>query len=239
MSTTLAVIRADAMERSDMTNVGSGSDAFVQTSTWNKWINDGTRELHRKVCNFFKDTYFRATPFSFPANLIGGTPASFQLPAGLRSVKGVDVDPGTSRRRRVMRFNFDERNAFRGVNFTLPTNICPDRYYSVVGSSILQIQPQEHASGNYAVYWVPKATVFVNDSDVLDPELDQFSDYPALYAAKFALIKEESYDQAQKMQDAMDIIFADMPEALETDEGEASTVVDVYSDGNNGSGWWG
>jgi hypothetical protein len=342
-------ILANAQEYADMVPGEGDSDGFVPTDTWRVWINHGIRELHDVVTTCFKATYFRTTLFT-----LAGTTYQYTLPSNLKRVKGVDIDPGTPRRRTVRPFNFGDRNSYLGGTMSSIATYCRYRRYSVLGSGLLQIEPQEQASGNYALYWVPKATelpepdftvralvtslpnyddsglptlvalangalpaqdgvaLLVNDRvlftggvagkdngifkvvavgdgshpwsltrttdydqnaeiaigdvvqvtegtkyagtewlnssaaidvdaqpmtfspSVVDTEIEPYIEYPALYAARNALTKEESFDQANMMSAQMNQIRADMSESLENDEGGPSTIVDVHRGGTGG-----
>lgn len=228
MATTLADLEAAAQERADM----AGSAAEF-TTFWGEWANDGIRELHRAICNYFKSTYFRTTPFA-----LSGSTYQYTLPATIKRVKGVDLNPGTPRRQTVRPLDFASRNEYRGVGFIVPANICIDRRYTVLGTSpgILQLEPQENAAGNYALYWVPKPTLLTAPTDAIDPELEEYKDYVECYMAKFAAIKAKDFEIAESMVDAMNVIRADMAESVETDEGGASTIIDVDEFGIGGFG---
>lgn len=159
MSVTPAQLVSKAKEMADMTE--ADPDGFVSDSTWLDWADDGIRELHDAVANCFKATFFRETDFSLPADQDASGQGRYRLPTNLKRVKGIDVDPGTPRRRTVRPANFGDRNNYRGVGSTLAlVTYCKYRRYTVLGSRYLQIQPQEHTSGNYRVYWVPQATTF-------------------------------------------------------------------------------
>jgi hypothetical protein len=156
---TPAQLVAKAKEMADMTE--ADPDGFVSDSTWLDWGDDGIRELHDAVANCFKATFFRETDFVLPTDEDPSGPGRYRLPTNIKRVKGIDIDPGTVRRRTVRPANFGDRNSLRGVGSTLAiVNYCRYRRYTVLGSRYLQIQPQEHTPGNYRLYWVPQATTF-------------------------------------------------------------------------------
>jgi hypothetical protein len=153
MSVTTEQLIAAAQEAADLTNV----EDYVTNETWIAWLNDGARELHRKVCKRFKATYFRTWDFT-----IAEGASSFVLPSNFSSLLGLDIDPDTIHRRAVLPFNFAERNHYKATVLTMfgPETIFDhDRYYNVVGSSQLRLQPQERAAGTYRLYYVPKPKV--------------------------------------------------------------------------------
>jgi hypothetical protein len=219
MGTTRADLIAQAKDLADMANTD-----FVEATTWNTWANDGIKALQRDVVSCFKDTFFRTENFT-----LSGSTYSHTLPSDFQRVKGVDIDADTPRRRTVRRFNFQERNSYRYIGdfFTpLLNNVHPFLFYNVVGSNILQIQPQERASGSFRLYYVPKPTLMATDGSTLDPELEPYSEYVALFMAINAANKEESFDTANALQAKLNQIRQDMLTSLETDEGPA-TIVDV------------
>lgn len=148
MSVTTEQLIALAQEGADLTNVVD----YVTNATWVSWLNAGVKELHRFVTNKFKATYYRTYDFT----LTGQAPIA--LPANFWRLKALTIDPDTQRRRAVMPFNFAERDRYRNdyLRDFGPVVFAPDRFYNVVGSSLLQLQPQETAAGNYRLYYTPK-----------------------------------------------------------------------------------
>lgn len=149
MSVTTEDLLSLAKEAADLTNV----EDYVTDDTWVSWLNAGALELHRKVTKKFKATYFRTWDFTLTADQ-----SEFALPSNFWRLKGLDLDPDTVRRREVRPYNFAERNRYRfEVMRTVdPAMFCTDRYYNLVGSSLLRVQPQESAAGNYRLYYTPK-----------------------------------------------------------------------------------
>lgn len=149
MSTSTEQLLALAKEAADLSNVTD----YVTDATWLSWLNAANTELHRFVTNKFKATFFRTFDFTLAA----GT-SQVTLPTNFWRLKGLDIDPDTVRRRSVRPFNFQERNQIRtaGTRDFSPLLYAPTRFYNVVGSSLLRIQPQEQAAGTYRLYYVPK-----------------------------------------------------------------------------------
>lgn len=152
MSVTTEQLIADAKEAADLTNVAD----YVTAAQWIRWLNDGAKELHRFVTNKFRATYYRTFDFT-----IAEGASQVTLPANFWRLRGLDVDADTIRRRAVLPFNFAERNQHQSDYLRMfgPTVFCADRYYNVLGSRLLQIQPQEHAAGSYRLYYVPTPKV--------------------------------------------------------------------------------
>jgi hypothetical protein len=146
VSVTTEQLLALAKEGADLTNVAD----YVTNATWLSWLNDGKTELHRFVTNKFKATYYRPYDFTLSST------SQQTLPANFWRLKGLDIDPDTSRRREVRPNNFAERNNYRQNSVRDPLRYCTDRHYNLLGSRLLLIQPQENAAGDYRLYYVPK-----------------------------------------------------------------------------------
>jgi hypothetical protein len=214
LAITLEELRDTAKGLSDLVDTD-----FVGDEMWNQWVWFGVQELHRAVTNEFKDTYFRTTTFT-----LADGEYQYTLPTNIHRVKGVTLNPGTLRRLTVRRFNFAERDSFKQAG----PGVCPLRRYNPIGSGLLQIEPQEHAAGDYALYWVPKPAALVADSDELDPELEPFAEFVATCAAIKGCIKGEDYDQANFLRSQLKGMREDMAAALETDESPA-TIINVHA----------
>lgn len=168
MSVTTEQLIAAAKEGADLTNVTD----YVTDAQWVSWLNDGSRELHRFVTNKFRATYYRTYDFTIAAG-----DSQVTLPSNFWRLRGLDLDAGTIQRRSVLPFNFAERNSHQRDYLRMfgPTLFAADRYYNVLGSRLLQIQPEEHAAGSYRLYYVPKpktlALVFTIPRDPGDDEI--------------------------------------------------------------------
>lgn len=219
-------IIADAQAKSDME-----FSEFVDDPRWLVWADQAVRELHRVVAATFAATYFRTTDFT-----LTGTTYTFALPALFMRLKGLDVYPDTPMRRSVKRFNFAERNnsADYGVNYGGTWQQFDRLRYNVVGSNVLELQPQEHCAFPYRLYWIPRPTALVATSTPLDVELEPYWEYASTKTAIMALTKEESWDFVNVLKGQLAQMRADMPEAVETDEGAPFTIIDE----RKGGGEW-
>ena len=150
MSVSTETLIAQAKEGADLTNVAD----YVTNAQWLSWLNDGVRELHRFVTNKFKATYFRTFDFTLTAGQY-----QVALPANFWRLRGLTLSPDNNNRRRVRPYNFAERDSIRHLSTGgewWPYGYTADRWYNVVGSSLLQLQPRENVSGDYRVYYTPK-----------------------------------------------------------------------------------
>jgi len=298
MSVTTEQLLALAKEAADLTNVTD----YVTDTTWLSWLNAASVELHRFVTNKFKSTYIRTYDFTFAA----GT-SQLTLPANFWRLRGLDIDPDTPRRREVRPYNFAERNRYNrsSMRDLDPAIFVRDRAYNVIGSSLLKIEAEENAAGDYRLYYVPKpkalaavraivvtvadtvvastrtwtlangafaayiagdsftisgtdngndgtytiesrtstttvvtveapaadetfdGTETLSYSTCLDAELEPFAEYVWLTAAIKSLMKEESFAQAKALAEQRNLIRQDLEEALETDQGGPSTIIDT------------
>lgn len=220
-------IIADAQAKADME-----FSEFVDDPRWLIWADQGVKELHRVVCATFAATYYRTTDFT-----LTGTTYTYSLPATFMRLKGLDVYPDTPMRRSVKRFNFAERNtsADYGTNYGGTWQQFARLRYEVIGSNILELQPQEHCAFPYRLYWIPRPTALVATSTALDVELEPYWEYAATKTAIMALTKEESWDAVNVMKGQLAQIRADMLEAVVTDEGAPFSIIDERDIG----GEWG
>jgi hypothetical protein len=150
VSFTTEQLIALAKEAADLTNVAD----YVTDTTWLPWINAAVTELHRFVTNKFKATYYRTYDFTLAQGA-----SQITLPSNFWRLKGLDINPDKPTRRTVRPFNFQERNSLKAnvLRDVDPLIYAPDRFYNVIGSSLLKLQPQEQAAGSYRLYYVPKA----------------------------------------------------------------------------------
>lgn len=156
MAVTTAQLLALAKEAADLTDV----EDYVTDATWVSWMQAAVNELHRLVTNKFKATYYRTFDFT-----LAGSTYQQTLPENFWRLRGLTLDPDTLRRRRIRPYNFAEGDDYRwnGSDLICPRAFAADRRYNVLGSRLLQIEPQEHAAGSYRLYYVPKPTVLSLD----------------------------------------------------------------------------
>jgi hypothetical protein len=161
MSVTTEQLIVLAKEGADLTNVAD----YVTNATWLSWLQNGVNELHRFVTNKFKKTYYRTYDFTLAAG-----ESQITLPSNFWRLSGLDIDADTARRREVRPFNFAERNRYRQNATRDLSTFANDRFYNLVGSSILKIQAEEQAAGSYRLYYTPKPrTLLLVRSITMDP----------------------------------------------------------------------
>lgn len=211
------------------------SDASVTGDTWNSWINQGVESLWNLVTTSYGDRFFSTFDFA----LVGGPAGNYldvtTIPAkDFRSIRLVEVDPDTSNRRKVRSFNFAEkdRNA-GGHNVGVWDSL---RRHRLMGNKLL-IEKYENAAGVYRLYYVPKAPTLVNKCDTLPDSINQYAEYPMVFAAMKGLEVEESDDSplAMRLAALKEEIANSAPSRDDTD---GDVIADVESGGGSGGRGW-
>lgn len=198
-------------------------------STWLVWLNMATMELHKYLVSLYSDTWFETIAFT-----LSGSQYTYNLPDGTLyngakafwAIKGLDYNPGTSSRRSVRQFNFNNRNAITANlnNFTW----CMDRYYRVVTKQLLYMGPQENAAGSYLLYYTPGPTLFTSTSDTLMVEMQPYTTFLSASMARIALDKEES--DTSSMDQWILQMRQDMADSINNNEAEQTVIADVEGD---------
>lgn len=210
------------------------NDASVTSDTWNQWVNQGVESLWNLVTTSYGDRFFSTVDFA----LIGGPTGNFfdvtTIPAAdFRSIRLVEVDPDTSNRRKVRSFNFAEkdRNA-GGLNIGVWDSL---RRHRLMGNKLF-IEKYENAAGAYRLYYVPKAPLLVNKCDTLPDSINQYAEYPMVFAAMKGLGVEESDDSP--LSNRLALLMAEIQaSAPSRDDTDGDTIADVEGNGMGGRGW--
>lgn len=240
---TLGQVRLLAQQRADRVNSN-----FVTMPEWNTYINQSFFELYDILVTAYED-YYVTTPISFAT---GNNSSLYPLPDGVLSftnaltgatfvpppfykLMGLDLGQGNLNNARftVRRFNFIDRNQY--VFPQLNTNYLGvfNLRYHVLGNNI-QFIPQP--AGNQLIYlwYIPRMTTLLQDSDILDG-VSGWSEYVVVDAAIKALMKEES-DTTMLMQQKMALLKRIEESSQNRDAGEPATVSDTrrssYGNGN-------
>lgn len=194
---TLAEIRLAAQQRSDQVNSN-----FITTQEWNSWINQSYYELYDLLVQKYGNDYFVQTPYTFTTD---GVNYLFALPNDFYKVLGVDyMLPGNPNTYVPMkRFDFGDRgpNPFQGQ---VPTS-----------------------GQNIRIWYVPRMTELVNDSDICDG-VSGWTEYIIVDVAAKALEKEES-DSAPMMARKGAILQRIEAAAENRDAASPQTVLDSQS----------
>jgi hypothetical protein len=214
----LSDLRTAAKQRADMV-----FSNFLTTAEWNQVINQSYLELYDLLIEKYESDYFVQTPYSFSTD---GVNVLFPLPPDFYKLKGLDVQltgVNTGQWFTVRRINFSERN-----KYNLPTALSGYRYshlgYKLVGANIM-LQPLPQAGLSFRLWYAPRLTPLVLDTDVADG-LSGWLEYVIVDAAIKALAKEES-DTSELVREKQGLLARIDVAAGDRDAGNPPTVSDT------------
>lgn len=181
----LGQIRLASQQRADMVNSN-----FVTTQEWNSYINQSYTELYDLMVQVYGDEYFVATPYQFVTD--GRYPALYPLPPQLYKLMGVDLSIAASTLSWVTlkKFSFISRNRYIFGNTPVSYLGVLNLRYRMLGSNI-ELIPQPSSGQTVQLWYVPRPSVLLADSDILD-SVSGWSEYVITSAALKAMQKEES-----------------------------------------------
>jgi hypothetical protein len=251
----LGYIRYLSQLRSDKLN-----SKFLTTDEWNSNINQSAFELYDILVTKFGDDYFLAPSIIFTTTGAGNYPlpdGSLQFlntatntvttaPAIYKLV-GVDcgVAVGNNAWVTLPRFNWIDRNKF--VYPQLQANALGvfNLSYRQMGNQLWFI-PHPSAGQYIQVWYVPQLSQMLQDIDMLSFSISGWVEYVIVDAAIKALLKEESFDQANLLAGVKNQLLERIEStAANRDVGQPNTVSDTrtntgFFSGNgfagNGSG---
>lgn len=197
----LGQVRLEAQQRADRVN-----SQFVTTSEWNKYINQAMFELYDLLVTVYEDLYV-ATPIQFVTD---GSTYLYALPDGnttftnaitmtsftprpFYKLLGVDLAIQNTNNGYVTinKFNFIDRNRFVYPNSASTIYGVFNMQYRVMGSNI-EFIPTPSANQAIRVWYIPRLTELLADTDITDVGISGWLEYVIVRAAKYALDKEES-----------------------------------------------
>lgn len=178
---TLLDLKTRVRQRADKVN-----STYISDSELTNYINGSYAELYDLVVDSYED-YFIAGPTSF--SLSSSDNGVYALPSSFYKLKGVDYSYGGTWVT-VSPYTWADRNRHNQVSNPL---VGPHRSYRLVGSN-LRIEPDDGATGDYRVWYVPSYTALSSDADVLDTIItrNNWEEYIVIDAAIKILAKEES-----------------------------------------------
>ncbi len=229
----LGSIREQVLQRCDRT----GSQ-FVDLKALNQFITGSYKELYDILKQKFGDDYFVANPYTYTTD---GISQLYPLPTNFYALLGVEValnpaDPNSWVTLR--KFEFVQRNLWNFPNVYTFYGITNLRYR--LNGNNLFIVPIASAGQTVRIWYVPRPSVLVKDTDVLDG-VSGWEEYVVVDACIKYMIKEESDPQPFMLQKAA--MIKRVEEAAENrDIGEPEVVSDskmrnfAWSDDNGGMG---
>lgn len=221
MTITLAELRVQSRQRSDME-----SSQFVSDSELNSYINNSIAELHDILGDAYGSEYFVKSTADLP--IVSGTDA-YDLPDDFYELKGVDIKLMNQDWVNVQRFNFNERNRYSNFNIWDTTGLTNVRY-RIVGDS-LKFTPIPDVTAEYRIWYVPVATVLVNDTDELN-DFNAYSEYVIVDAAIKMLQKEES-DVTVLFAQKTALTTRIREKSQNRDAANSETITDIYADADD------
>lgn len=198
-SMSLGQLRLLAQQEADRVN-----SQFVTKAEWNTYINQSAFELYDMLTTVYED-YNVQGPVLFQTD---GSTNQYTLPNGQNSfmdslgnaivpsafykLTGADCGLGLSNNAWVTLkdFNFIDRNNYVYPNITSTFFGVFNLRYRVVGNTLMLI-PTPSAGQYIRIFYVPRLSWLLKDTDVLDG-VSGWTEYVVVDAAIKALIKEES-----------------------------------------------
>jgi hypothetical protein len=220
MSITLAQLRERSRERADMEE-----SQFVDDTELNYYINSSIAELHDiLVQSYGEDYYVEETTFT----TVGGQ-ESYELSTifpnnDFYKLRALDAKLNGDDYFTLKPFNFNERNRFQhfGVwDYIGITNV----RYRLVGNK-LRLSPAPDSNIEVRVWYIPKSTELVDDTDTFD-DINYYAEYVIVDAAIKMLNKEES-DVSVLMAQKADLKRRIEESSKNRDAGEPESISDIY-----------
>ena len=178
----LSAIRDQVRQRCDMVN-----SQFISDVELNSYINASFVELYDILVSRFED-YFTKYPAIAFTIVTGNT---YTLPEDFYKLRALDGKfDGSDYWYGIKPFNFSTDRNIRNRLIWRPVVGRSYLMYQILGN-ILYIIPEERAQCDYQMWYIPRATQLVNDSDVMD-SVNGWEEYVVVDACVKALTKEES-----------------------------------------------
>lgn len=239
----LGALRLAAFQRAD--RVGSN---FVTLPEANFFVNQSAFELYDLLTTTYED-YYVAQPAYFTTN---GTDYQLPLPNGILTFvnqagqtyvappfyKLMGVDLGLNNAPNgfvtVKKFNFIDRNKYVFPNTASTIYGVFNLQYRVVGNN-LEFIPVPSANQPMRIWYIPRMTELLADTDVLDG-VSGWTQYVIIRTAKYILDKEES--DTSKLDAELAYLTKRIEESgMNRDVGQADTISDTR--GSYWNGWQG
>lgn len=245
---TLSQIRLASQQTADRVN-----SQFITLPEWNSFINLAMYELYDLLVTAYED-YYIAEPIQFVCN---GTQYLFPLPNGSNTflhanspqdpaftpkpfykLIGVDLalNNATNAYVTINKFNFIDRNRFVYPNTASTIYGVFNLQYRLMGSN-LEFIPTPSAGQAIRMWYVPRLTQLLQETDTSDTSISGWIRYVIVRAAKYALDKEES-DTARLTEELMFLKARIEETASNRDAGMPDKISDSRQ-GNWSNGWSG
>jgi len=224
----LGQLRMAAQQRADQDNSN-----FVPTEEWNSYINNSYTELYDLLVAVYGDEYFVRNDYTFTTD--GRSPGLYPLPDDFYKMMGVDLTVNATQNGylTLKKFTFAQRNQYLYGGTSVPFYGFQNVSYRIMGSNV-DLIPTPGGNQTIRLWYVPKPTVLLADSDIIDG-ISGWWEYIVIDAAIKAMQKEESDVTVLLMQKE---VIKKRIEAMASnrDQGMAEGVTDVRG---GFSGAWG
>lgn len=233
---------------------------FLTDDEWNFNINQSANRLYDLLTTKYGENYFAAPALQFPTNGLavyplpdganyGGAPALFKL-------AGVDAGVNASQNQwfTLPRYNFIDRNKYSTLQLAGTVQSIYGLGYIVMGSNF-EFIPMPTTAQIIQIRYAPILKQLLLDTDMMPFSISGWSELVIVDAGIKALVKEESFDQAQILISERQSILDRITQiAANRDTGQPNTVSNTRSrcgDQNfggimggfggwgNGAGGWG
>ena len=178
---TLLELRTESRQRADQEN----SD-FISDAELTGYINASYGEWYDIIVSRFED-YFT---LDVELTIASGS-STLTLPTDFHKLRGVDFKLSNNDFYNLQKFNFNQRNVYSNRNLTRIATNRFNRVYRIIGSSDVQVLPEDNAPGTYKLWYVPIFTPLVSDSDTVNG-YNGWEEYIIVDAAIKMMQKEES-----------------------------------------------
>lgn len=240
----LGAIRLSSQQTADRVNSN-----FVTMPEWNSFINLAMNELYDLLITVYED-YYVATPIQFTTN---GTDMQYPLPNGVLTFQnGLDLNANITAKPfykllgvdaqiqnanngyvTINKYNFISRNTFVYPNSASTIYGVFNMQYRIMGNN-LQFIPTPSANQGIRIWYIPRLTALLQDTDVSDISVSGWIRYVIVRAAIYALNKEES-DTSMLERELAFLRQRIEESAANRDAGQADTISDIRSI----KGYWG
>lgn len=211
---TLSELRDATRDRADQKN----SD-FIGDDEANRYINSSITELKDMLITAYGEDYYSQEADVVFANSVNKMP----LPLDFYKMVGVDLKLDANNFIPLKPYNFHERNRYQS-NYNRTRRDSYSIYkYRIMGNNLF-LQPEVTGSLTLHLYYIPKATYLVDDSDEFEG-YNGWEEYVIIRAAIMMMNKEESdvsslMNELSIMKERLDAI------RFNRDAGEVSTITD-------------
>lgn len=213
----LGQIRLEAQRRADRVNSN-----FVTMPEWNSYINQSAFELYDLLVTLYED-FFLATPYQFTTD---GSSQFYTMPDDFYKLNGVDcgLAQGNNGWITLKKFNFIQRNRYIFPQISSTFLGVFNLQYRLMGNKI-EFIPTPSAGQYMRVWYIPRMTVLLKDTDILDG-VSGWTEYVIVDAAIKALQKEES-DVSVLMAQKMALLKRIEESAMNRDAGQPDSISNV------------